>query len=191
MTNLKALKDLYVQAGGKLTDSYEDIFGGYPVSRYTLLADVIEAISRVVGSGGELPYVVLTAGAGSKVYLGETQLKQNDVWDIAIVGDKPVYLVEEGRKYLYPLTYFDYLSVTEFYIEFGGGGLSYLNTESGDPVIDVYRIYAKKNAAANATFTHYTRELANKTDGLPDPTGHADNSTLIIQSGEWVIQEGE
>ena len=55
-TNLEALKALYVKNGGSLTDTYEDIAGGAPVSAYKVLKDAIAALSKLdIGGGTELP----------------------------------------------------------------------------------------------------------------------------------------
>ena len=54
-TTVKSLQDVYVALGGSLTDTYEDIDGGVPVSDYTTIPDVIEAISQLAGKTLELP----------------------------------------------------------------------------------------------------------------------------------------
>lgn len=46
-TNLEALKAVYVKNGGSLTDTYEDIAGGAPVSAYKTLKDAIAALSKL------------------------------------------------------------------------------------------------------------------------------------------------
>ena len=56
-TTVKSLQDVYVALGGSLTDTYEDIAGGVPVSDYTTNPDVIEAIAQIGGSTVELPAV--------------------------------------------------------------------------------------------------------------------------------------
>lgn len=54
-TTTKSLKDLYVQIGGSLDDSYDDIGGGSAVEEYTNIPDCIDAIAKVgTGSGGTL-----------------------------------------------------------------------------------------------------------------------------------------
>lgn len=57
--NVAALKALYVAFGGKLTDTYEDIADGSPVSDYTLISDVIFALAKIALSamGDKLPEV--------------------------------------------------------------------------------------------------------------------------------------
>lgn len=67
MKNVESLQALYVAFGGALTDTYDNISNGEPVSNYTLSADVIAAIAQVVGggSGGALPEV--TAEDNGKV----------------------------------------------------------------------------------------------------------------------------
>lgn len=59
MTNVEALKNLYVAFGGQLTDTYEDINDGATVGNYTTSADVISAVAKKVpsGSGSSLPEV--------------------------------------------------------------------------------------------------------------------------------------
>lgn len=59
MTNVDALKNLYVAFGGQLTDTYEDINDGETVGNYTTSADVISAVAKKIpsGSGSLLPEV--------------------------------------------------------------------------------------------------------------------------------------
>lgn len=59
MTNVDALKNLYVAFGGQLTDTYEDINDRVTVGNYATSADVISAIAKKVpsGSGSSLPEV--------------------------------------------------------------------------------------------------------------------------------------
>lgn len=51
-SNVQALRALYVVLGGELTDTYEDIANGVPVSDYAVIPDVIMAISKKATSGG-------------------------------------------------------------------------------------------------------------------------------------------
>lgn len=44
--NITALQNLYVALGGSLTDTYEDIANGVPVSDYTIKPDIINAIAQ-------------------------------------------------------------------------------------------------------------------------------------------------
>lgn len=44
--NMTALQNLYVALGGSLTDTYEDIANGVPVSDYTIKPDIINAIAQ-------------------------------------------------------------------------------------------------------------------------------------------------
>ena len=62
MSNLDALKALYVAVGGALTDTHESINGGSTVANYVLLADVIAAIAAKITAGSmkELPAVTST-----------------------------------------------------------------------------------------------------------------------------------
>lgn len=59
MSNLEALKALYVAVGGALTDTHESINGGSTVANYVILADVIAAIAAKITAGSmkELPSV--------------------------------------------------------------------------------------------------------------------------------------
>lgn len=52
MLTVDALKELYVKMGGQLTDTYDGIAGGIPVSEYALIPDMIEAVTQKAGSGG-------------------------------------------------------------------------------------------------------------------------------------------
>ena len=54
ITNVEALKALYVKLGGALTDTYSDIAGGIAVSEYDLIADCILACAKK-GGGSSLP----------------------------------------------------------------------------------------------------------------------------------------
>lgn len=52
MNTIESLQALYVKLGGSLTDTYEDIAGGVPVSDYSIIPDMIAAVSRkATGSG--------------------------------------------------------------------------------------------------------------------------------------------
>lgn len=66
-SNIVALQGLYVALGGSLTDTYEGIANGAPVSDYTVKPDVINAIAQIVGTAiaAELPKV--TASDNGKV----------------------------------------------------------------------------------------------------------------------------
>ena len=57
--NVQALQNLYVAFGGLLTDTYDDIANGVPVSDYVLSSDVINACAKKApsGSGASLPTV--------------------------------------------------------------------------------------------------------------------------------------
>ena len=55
MKNVEALQTLYVKLGGQLTDTYDTIADGIPVSDYTISADVITAISKLDIGGGTAP----------------------------------------------------------------------------------------------------------------------------------------
>ena len=49
MNTIEALQALYVAFGGQLTDTYETIADGVPVSNYVVIPDVIAAIAGYVG----------------------------------------------------------------------------------------------------------------------------------------------
>ena len=57
--NVKALQELYVTLGGELTDTYEDIADGVPVSDITTIAEMIQAVGKKAGAK-ELPAVTET-----------------------------------------------------------------------------------------------------------------------------------
>ena len=46
-TTVVALQNLYVAKGGELTDTYEDIAGGIPVSDYVTIPDMINALAEL------------------------------------------------------------------------------------------------------------------------------------------------
>lgn len=50
--NITALQGLYVALGGQLTDTYDAIAGGAPVSNYVIIPDVINAISALITAHG-------------------------------------------------------------------------------------------------------------------------------------------
>lgn len=57
-TTVIALKNLYVALGGELTDTYDAIAGGAPVSDYVVIPDVINAIAQKAAPiTNELPKV--------------------------------------------------------------------------------------------------------------------------------------
>lgn len=59
--NVIALLNLYLAFGGSLTDTYNDIANGIPVSDYTIKADIINAIAQKITNGGfSLPEVTST-----------------------------------------------------------------------------------------------------------------------------------
>ena len=45
-TTVKSLQDLYVKLGGSLTDTYSDIDSGAAVGDYTLIPDMIQAVTK-------------------------------------------------------------------------------------------------------------------------------------------------
>lgn len=49
-TTIKALQNVYVALGGSLTDTYEGIADGKPVSDYVTIPDVINAIAEVAAT---------------------------------------------------------------------------------------------------------------------------------------------
>lgn len=60
MNTIKSLQDLYIKLGGSLTDTYSTIANGIPVSDYTTIPDVIDAVNQKIetgGSGGGIPEV--------------------------------------------------------------------------------------------------------------------------------------
>ena len=52
MNTIQALQALYVKLGGDLTDTYEGIAGGVPVSDYVLIPDMIAACAQIAEPGG-------------------------------------------------------------------------------------------------------------------------------------------
>ena len=48
MNTIESLQALYVKLGGSLSDTYEDIAGGVPVSDYAIIPDMIAAITEKV-----------------------------------------------------------------------------------------------------------------------------------------------
>lgn len=52
-TTIKALQNLYVAMGGDLTDTYDGISNGAPVSDYVVIPDMINAIAELKGAEAE------------------------------------------------------------------------------------------------------------------------------------------
>lgn len=108
INTVEALQALYVKLGGELTDTYENIANGVAVSDYTVIPDVIEAITQKAGSGGgsgsSLPAV--TSDDNSKLLT-----VVNGAWDKADVP-KLNYSTDEQNtgvkwiddKYIYVIT---------------------------------------------------------------------------------------
>ena len=51
-TTVEALRELYIGLGGSLTDTYEGIANGAPVSDYTVIPDIIAACAQIAEPGG-------------------------------------------------------------------------------------------------------------------------------------------
>lgn len=60
-TTIQSLQALYVQMGGQLTDTYSGIADGLPVSDYTLIPDMISAVTQKASSGEDEKADVLPA----------------------------------------------------------------------------------------------------------------------------------
>lgn len=60
MNTIEALQTLYVALGGTLSDTYESIANGAPVSSYNVIPDMIAAIAQKVPTGKSLPTVSST-----------------------------------------------------------------------------------------------------------------------------------
>lgn len=58
-TTIQALQALYVALGGQLTDTYDSIAGGAPVSDYVVIPDMINALAQKAPAAiaAELPSV--------------------------------------------------------------------------------------------------------------------------------------
>lgn len=52
-TTVVALQKLYVVMGGEMTDTYDDICDGAPVSNYVTIPDMINAIAELKASQAE------------------------------------------------------------------------------------------------------------------------------------------
>lgn len=66
MTNVQSLKALYVKLGGSLSDTYPEINDGVKVGDYTTVADMIQAVTKVAGSGGGSALPDVTAADNGK-----------------------------------------------------------------------------------------------------------------------------
>ena len=65
MNTIEALQALYVKLGGDLTDTYEDISGGVPVSDYAIIPDMIAAVAKKATPSGGDSYVGTAETTGS------------------------------------------------------------------------------------------------------------------------------
>lgn len=65
--NMMALQNLYVALGGDLTDTYEDIANGVPVSDYTIKPEIIDAIAKVIPTALSAVLPAVTAADNGKV----------------------------------------------------------------------------------------------------------------------------
>ena len=80
MTNVEALKKVYVSLGGKLSDTYDDIADGATIGNMTLTSDVIEAVSKKAASIESLPPVSSTNnGKILKVVDGKWALADDEI----------------------------------------------------------------------------------------------------------------
>ena len=101
-TNLEALKAVYVTNGGSLTDTYEDIAGGAPVSAYKTLKDAIAALSKLtLGGGSGLPDVT-AADNGKTVYVdnGEWEVGYSEIPNVVIANDAMQLDFSNGTDFL-------------------------------------------------------------------------------------------
>lgn len=80
MTNVEALKKVYVSLGGNLSDTYDDIADGATVGNMTLISDVIEAVSKKASTIEGLPPVSSTNnGKILKVVDGKWALVDDEI----------------------------------------------------------------------------------------------------------------
>ena len=80
MTNVEALKKVYVSLGGNLSDTYDDIADGATVGNMTLISDVIEAVSKKASTIEGLPPVSSTNnGKILKVVDGKQALADDEI----------------------------------------------------------------------------------------------------------------
>lgn len=80
MTNVEALKKVYVSLGGNLSDTYDDIADGATVENMTLISDVIEAVSKKASTIEGLPPVSSTNnGKILKVVDGKWALADDEI----------------------------------------------------------------------------------------------------------------
>lgn len=66
-TTIEALQTLYVALGGSLTDTYDEICNGAPVSDYVIIPDMINAIAQKAGGGSGSSLPAVTASDDGKV----------------------------------------------------------------------------------------------------------------------------
>ena len=114
-TNLEALKAVYVKNGGSLTDTYEDIAGGAPVSAYKTLKDAIAALSKLtLGGGSGLPDVTAEDN-GKTVYVdnGEWEVGYSEIPNVALSTNATVLDLSSGTDFIKKLI--------PFSISFGSG----------------------------------------------------------------------
>lgn len=96
MNTIQALQGLYVALGGELTDTYEDIANGLPVSDYKVIPDMIEAISQKASGGSSLPTVDATDN-------GKLLTVVEGNWDKANVDGAKIYNIQfSSNRYNLP-----------------------------------------------------------------------------------------
>ena len=89
---VEALKELYTSLGGELTDTYDSIANGIPVSDYNAIPDMIQALAQKTGgSGSSLPAVTSDDN-------GKLLTVVEGAWDKAEASSGDVVVIKGTRK---------------------------------------------------------------------------------------------
>ena len=84
---LDALKALYVNLGGELTDIYENIDSGTKVGNYTNIPDMIEAVTQKISGSG-----------GSGMYIEEVKMADEPVYELTATAGEIINAVKKGQN---------------------------------------------------------------------------------------------
>lgn len=136
MNTIESLQALYVKLGGDLTDTYEDIAGGVPVSDYAIIPDMIAAVAKKATPSGGDSYV------GTAETTGSSSASEPDAeFLLDITAGELFALISSGKtasficeKTDYPRSAFD-INITAVQVA---------------PASGFYRVQAVKTTANNA-----------------------------------------
>lgn len=165
-TTIKALQELYVKLGGSLTDTYETIADGAPVSDYVTIPDMIQACTQKAGSGG--------GGGGEGAYF------------VTLTEDGSTVTADKTPEEIYAA----YASDALVYFKYAGVNIPLLFAEEES---ESYTFNAAICVVAEGKMSGFTVmgtsgawavEMVNK-DVLPDVDSADEDKVLKVVDGEW------